>query len=201
MQISILGAGHIGGTLGEKWAKAGHTLSFGARDPQKPEVQALVKSLGATATEIDDAIDAGEVILFAIPGAAMADTITAHANALDGKILIDATNNMRGATLNNMAVFAQQTPRASVYRAFNIYGWENFKDTDFSGSQADLFYCGTDGDARPKVEQLIGQVGLRPVYVGGVDQADTVDALLRLWFTLVRDRQMGRHLAFKLLGH
>lgn len=29
MQITILGAKNIGGTLGKKWIKAGHTVKFG----------------------------------------------------------------------------------------------------------------------------------------------------------------------------
>ncbi len=32
MHITILGAGHIGGTLGQKWAGAGHDVVLGVRD-------------------------------------------------------------------------------------------------------------------------------------------------------------------------
>jgi predicted dinucleotide-binding enzyme len=35
INIAILGAGHIGGTLGRKWAAAGHDIFFGVRDPEK----------------------------------------------------------------------------------------------------------------------------------------------------------------------
>ena len=201
MQIAVLGAGHIGGTLADKWAQAGHSIHFGLRDPQKAELQALVKSLGgkASAASIAGAISAAEVVLFAIPGGAMEETVRAHAQALQTKIIVDAANNMRGASLNSMAVFAEQTPRASVYRAFNIYGWENFRDAEYGGERADLFYCGTDGAARPQVEQLIAEVGMNPVYVGGVDQAGAVDGLLKLWIALVQSQQMGRHFAFKIV--
>jgi hypothetical protein len=37
------------------------------------------------------------------------------------------------------------------------------------------------------------------VWVGGSEQADLVDGLLKLWFQLVAGQGMGRHLAFKLL--
>jgi len=40
--------------------------------------------------------------------------------------------------------------------------------------------------------------GLRPVWVGGADQADTIDGVLRLWYTLSRAR--GRRIAFKLIS-
>ena len=201
MQIGMLGAGNIGRVLGEKWIEAGHTVRFGVRNPQKPEVQALLKSLGAKASagSIAEAISGSEVIVFAIPGAAMSETIAAHAAALDGKIIIDTANNMGSEIINSMADFAQQTPRASVYRAFNSYGWENFQNPVFGDITPDLFYCGTDGAARPSVEQLITQVGLNPIYLGGVDQAGLVDDVLRLWFTLAGGQKMGRHLTFKVL--
>ena len=43
-------------------------------------------------------------------------------------------------------------------------------------------------------------VGLRPIYVGGPEQVDTVDAITSLWFALVFGQKRPRHLAFKLLS-
>lgn len=201
MQIAILGAGNIGGALGEKWATAGHTLRYGVRDPQKPKVQALVSGLGGSASAMSsaEAINGADVVLFAIPGAVMAETIAAHAPALDGKVLIDASNNIRAETIHNMAAFAAHTPHASAYRAFNSYGWENFVNPMFDGTAADLFYCGTDGERRAVVERLISEVGLRPIYLGGVEQVELVDDVLKLWFTLAHGQNMGRRLVFKVL--
>ncbi|MEJ2597921.1 MAG: NAD(P)-binding domain-containing protein [Anaerolineales bacterium] len=201
MNIAILGAGRIGGTLGKKWAKAGHVIKFGVRNPNKSEVQELIKGLKgqAAATNLAEAIASGEVVVFAIPGAAMDETISTHAAALDGKIVIDAANKMGTAVANSQATFSVQTPNAQVYRAFNNLGWENFEDPLYNGIPADLFYSGPEGQARPKVEKLISEVGLRPIYVGGPEQAGLVDDLLALWFTLVSSRNMGRGIAFKLL--
>jgi hypothetical protein len=53
-------------------------------------------------------------------------------------------------------------------------------------------------DDRPAAEELIGAVGLRPVWVGA-DKQDTVDALLPLWFSLTKARGGNRRLAFRLL--
>ncbi len=203
MNIAILGAGNIGWVLGKKWHEAGHAIRFGVRNPDKPEIQTLVKSLGknTSASMLDEAIQFGEVVVFAIPGGVMAETITAYASALDGKILVDAANNLAAGstTANSMATFAAQTPKAQVYRAFNCYGWENFEDTTFDGVPSDLFYCGPDGAPRSIMEKLIADVGLHPLYVGGTDQVEIVDSVLRLWFALVRGQKMGRKLAFKVL--
>jgi predicted dinucleotide-binding enzyme len=201
MNIAILGAGRIGGTLGKKWATAGHNVRFGVRDPYKPEVQELIKKLKrqASASNLADAIVFGEVVVFAIPGSAMDETIAAHAAALDGKIVIDATNKMGTAVANNLSSFTAQTPKAQVFRAFNNLGWENFEDPIYNGVPADMFYCGPEGQPRATIEKLIEEVGLRPIYLGGPEQTSLVDNLLTLWFTLVSSRNMGRKIAFKLL--
>ena len=65
--------------------------------------------------------------------------------------------------------------------------------------QADLFFCGPDGEPRSTVERLIADVGLRPVWVGGPEEVEVVDGLLRLWFTLVAKRQLGPRLAFAMV--
>jgi 8-hydroxy-5-deazaflavin:NADPH oxidoreductase len=201
MDIAILGAGRIGGALGKKWAQAGHTIRFGVRDPLKPGTQELANRLKgrAAATGLAEAIAFGEVVVFAIPGAAMDAAIAAHAATLDGKIIIDAANKMGAEVANSLAAFTAQTPNAQVFRAFNALGWENFEDPVYHGIPADLFYSGPDGQPRQKVERLISDVGLRPVYVGGPEQAGLVDGLFKLWITLAVTRKMGRNIAFKLL--
>ena len=201
MKVAVVGAGRIAGTLGKKWCRADQDVHFGVRSPQKPEVQDLVKSLrpNASVSSIPDAIAWGDIVVFAIPGAAMKETITANVRALDGKIIIDATNNLGAPSMNNQATFATQTPHAKVYRAFNNYGWDIFENPTFRSVAADLFYCGPDGEERSKVEKLILDVGLNPVFLGGPDSVDIVDSVLKMWFTLVSGRKMGRNIAFKLL--
>lgn len=201
MKIGILGAGKIGGALGKKWAAAGHGIQFGVRNVQKPEVQELVRSLGSnvTAASIADAINFGEVILFSIPSGAMDETIAANAKALDSKIIIDAANKMGAPVVNSLPTFAKQTPNARVYRAFNNYGWENFENPTYSEVAGDQFFAGPDGEGRHVIETLISNVGLKPVYLGGPDQAFLLDDLLKLWFALAIQQKKGRHLAFKVL--
>jgi hypothetical protein len=138
-------------------------------------------------------------VVFAIPGSAMEATIQAHASALAGKIVVDTANNMGAAVRNSLAAFSAYVPTAQVFRAFNNLGWENFAQPNFGPVPADLFYCGPAGEAQTRVEHLISQVGLRPIWVGGPEQTANVDALGGLWFALALGQRRGRHLAFKLL--
>jgi predicted dinucleotide-binding enzyme len=199
MRIAVIGAGNIGGTLARKWSAAGHQLVIGARDPAKPDVQQLAHETGGAASSIADAVRDAEAVLFAVPGAAMADTCQALGHALDSKVVFDATNNVGGAVLNNVATITTAAPESTVYRAFNIYGFENFENPILGGVQADLFFAGPDGAPRSTAEQLISDVGLRPVWLGGAERAELVDQFTRVWFTLAFEQQKGRRLAFKLL--
>ncbi len=202
IRIAVLGAGNIGGTLGRKWAAAGHKVTFGVNDPAGPRAQALRAELGSKVTigTVADALAAGNVVVMAFPGTSMDEAISTHAAQLDGKIIIDAANRMGGGPMNSLATFQALTPHARVFRAFNSLGWENFANPVFNGVQADLFYCGPDGDAREMVEQLITDAGLRPMRLGDVDQVGLVDSVTQLWFALAIRQGKGRHLAFKVLA-
>jgi predicted dinucleotide-binding enzyme len=206
MRIAVLGSGKIGGTLGLKWAGAGHQVVFGTRAPEGPQAQGLVeaafKEKGAGRARVDtipNAIQAGEAVLLAIPGAAVEALLAVHGPALDGKIVIDATNRLASAEASALAAIAARAPAARAFRAFNSLGWENFAEPRFGELQADHFYCGPEGEAQRQVEGLIADIGLRPVRVGDLDQAHLLDALTRLWFALAVGQGLGRHLAFKLL--
>jgi predicted dinucleotide-binding enzyme len=198
MKIAVLGMGHIGGTIGRKWAAAGHRVVFGVRDP------ANASGADAENSNVDtvaNAVDGADAVLFAVPGSALGGVLAEHAAALDGKLLIDAANNIGGSgPTHQLPLFEQHVPNASVYRAFNSLGWENFANPQFGSERADLFYSGPDGPSRATIERLIEEIGLRPIYVGdGTAGADTVDHVLRLWFALAIGQKRGRHLAFRVL--
>jgi len=202
MKITILGAGNIGSTLGKKWLEAGHPVAFGVRDMHSPKVQRLRSEIGEGAKigSIESALALGEAVLFSVPWSAVPQIAAAHAEALDGKILIDATNNFASPEINNLASLKRSAPVGKIYRAFNSLGWEVFAEARIGGSQVDHFYCGADGPARLQLEELIRQVGLRPIWVGGLERVELVDNLGALWVELAIRRGLGRRLAFKLLG-
>ena len=187
MKIAVIGAGHIGGTIGQKWEEAGHDVAYGLRDPSK-------KAGGKT---IADSLKGAEAVLFAVPAGALGPFVHEHAKELDHKILIDATNNFGGERFHQWPLLSETLPNAHLYRAFNSYGFDVFADARIGGEQPDLFYAGPEGPSKAKVEKLIEDVGLNPVWVGGTDQAETVDGVLRLWIVL--SRRHGRRIAFKLI--
>jgi predicted dinucleotide-binding enzyme len=129
----------------------------------------------------------------------MPETVGALGSALNGKLVIDTTNQFGRPVINSIGVIERAAPQATIVRAFNSLGWENFVEPSIGGAQADLFYCGPEGQARAVAEQLIADVGLRPVRVGDLAQAPLVDNIGALWGALAYGQRMGRHLAFKVL--
>jgi 8-hydroxy-5-deazaflavin:NADPH oxidoreductase len=188
MRVGIIGGGRIAAALGGRWESAGHDVVYGLRDPSKKE----------GAVSIGQALQAADVVLIAIPGDAVTSCVREHASAFDGKVVTDATNNFRGPAMNSWADIASALPNASLYRAFNSYGWDVFASPEVGGEQPDLFYAGSEGAGQEAIEELITDAGMRPVRVGGQDQAGVVDGVLRLWFTLSQTR--GRRIAFRLLA-
>ncbi|MEA2284896.1 MAG: 8-hydroxy-5-deazaflavin:NADPH oxidoreductase [Solirubrobacteraceae bacterium] len=184
--IAVIGSGNIGATIGEAWRRAGHDVVYASRSPEPPRTVAIA-----------DAIAPADVVLLAVPGGAVPELLTEYGAALDGRVVIDATNDVGGERLNHADAYADLAPGARFARAFNTLGFEMFADPQIGGEVADLFWCGPE-DAG--VEQLIADVGLRPVRVGDVDAVEVVDGAARLWLTLVFRRQHPRRIAFRMLA-
>ena len=182
----MIGSGNIGETIGQAWQRAGHDVVYASRSPEPPRTVAIA-----------DAIAGAEVVLLAVPGGAVPSLLAEHGAALDGRVVIDATNHVGAERLNHAEAYAESAPGARFARAFNTLGFEMFANPSIGGEVADLFWCGPE-DAG--VEQLIDDVGLRPVRVGDIGAIEVVDGAGRLWLTLVFSQGHPRRLAFRMLA-
>src|SRR5213076_2408481 len=92
LRIGIIGSGHIGGTIGELWVKAGHPVLFSSRHPE--QLKELVTGLGPLARNgtVSDAISFGDALLLAVPYGALPQLGKDYGDALRGKIVLDACN-------------------------------------------------------------------------------------------------------------
>jgi 8-hydroxy-5-deazaflavin:NADPH oxidoreductase len=189
MRIAVIGKGNIGGTLGSKWIAAGHDVVYGTRDGsgQGPG--------GAPVRSIGDAVTDADVVVLAVPGQVVPDVVNEQGAALAGKIVVDAVNRMGAPELDSRALIEAAAPSARYVRAFNSLGWENFADP-LPGSA--LFFA-ADPEARATAEELIGDVGLEPAFVGDATAAATVDGLLPLWFALVKQNGGNRKVALHIV--
>src|SRR4051812_40888424 len=62
VRMGVIGSGHIGGTIGELWVKAGHPVLFSSRHPE--ELKDLVSRVGplARAGSVPEAISFGDAL-------------------------------------------------------------------------------------------------------------------------------------------
>lgn len=196
MKIAIIGAGTLGGALGRSWAKAGHTIIFGVRNPAGGKTKPPIAEIGSAAstTVVPDAVRSGDVIVLCTPWEAAADVINAMGD-VRGKIIIDCTNPLflnaegsLGLSLGSSTSGAEEIQRlatgARVAKAFNTYGWENFADSNYPGYgelKPVMFYCSDDDEAKEVVEQLAKDLGFEPVDTGGLGMARSLEPLALLW--------------------
>lgn len=186
MRIAVIGRGKIGGTLGRKWAAAGHDVVYGVRKPE-----------GADTATAAGAVEGADVVVLAVPGTAAKNVIAELGDGLRGKVVVDTTNDITGS--GKLHALDEIADGALPVRAFNTLGWENFEEPVIAGVQVDLIFGAEDGRAREVAEELIAAVGLNPVWLGGVDAFDLVDDLTGLWFQLAFRRGFGRRVALKVL--
>lgn len=191
MNIAVVGTGFIGATLGRALAEAGHAVAFGSRHPDQDDVAA---DSGALITSIAEALATADVVILAVPAAAVVQLSAEHGDALDAKLVIDATNRMDQTVANSRAALPLSVRYA---RAFNTLGGENMANPVFAEGRADMFFSALQAD-RSTVETVIQGVGLRPVYVGE-NEEDLIDSLFRLWIALAIKQGRGRRLALHLL--
>jgi 8-hydroxy-5-deazaflavin:NADPH oxidoreductase len=123
MNVAVIGTGKVGTAVGRALAEAGETVVFGSRSPGK--AVEVADGTAVRVTGIRDAIAGSEVVIVAVPGEAVADLARQHGAALDGKLVVDATNNLGGGgPAHGTAAFSAHAPGARYARAFNSLGWE-----------------------------------------------------------------------------
>lgn len=193
MNVTLIGAGGIGQTLGGAWDAAGHRVRFGVRDP------ARYPDLPEAAT-VAEAVSDASVVVLAVPGKALPELLAEHASVLDGLLVIDATNSVEAVALHQLPLLTSALPSARIARAFCSVGREVMAEPVIDGSVADLFWCGPDGPDGAVVSQFIADVGLRPIRIGGLDSVAVLDGVTRLWFALAFAQGYGRHHALRVLG-
>ncbi|MGN6473944.1 MAG: NAD(P)-binding domain-containing protein, partial [Mycobacteriales bacterium] len=141
MKVAVIGSGNIGSTIGAALARAGHEVVFGSRHPDDATAPA-----GASVASVGDALASADAALLAVPAAAVDDLLGAHGSALDGILVIDATNRVGAPVVNAAAAITAVAPGARYVRAFNSLGWEIFADPVFDDGPADLLFTSAEAD-------------------------------------------------------
>jgi len=206
MTISILGAGNVGLALAGAVTRRSETVVLGV--PQPAKYAAAVAALGerARVTTTAEAVAAGEVVILAVPYAAVA-AIAQSVDDWQAKVLVDATNplapGLAGLTLGTTTSGAEELARmargARVVKAFNSTGAENMADARYPGGVPMMPVCGDDAQARQRVMALATLIGFEAVDMGPLSAARYLEPLAMTWIHLAFRQGFGRRFAFGLL--
>jgi predicted dinucleotide-binding enzyme len=185
VKIGIIGAGKMGGTLAELWAKAGHEVMISSRHPE--ELKAQAQSIGPKAHvgTTKQAAAFGPVVVIAMPYGKWPE-ISDEIKALTvGKTVIDLTNPYPDRDGPMAALARKETtgianpkylPGAHLVRAFNSIIWTNLRDLAHrAGEPVAIPVAGDDAAAVALANQLIKDAGFEPVMVGPLSEAKRFD--------------------------
>jgi 8-hydroxy-5-deazaflavin:NADPH oxidoreductase len=176
LKIGIIGAGHIGSTIGGFWVKAGHPVMFSSRHPE--ELKKLTDELGplAKAGTVEEALAFGDAILLAVPYKAIPQIAKDYAPKFVGKVVLDADNAVaardgealvketREKGIGNTT--AAYFPGAHVVRAFNSMSVAYFiKESHRTGEPMGIPIAGDDAHAVEVASQLVRDAGFEAVAV------------------------------------
>jgi 8-hydroxy-5-deazaflavin:NADPH oxidoreductase len=178
MNIAIIGTGNVGSALGSSIRRAGHEVVFAARDAAK--TREIAGRVGAeTAESPAEAARAADVIVLAVPFAALPEVADELGGAAAGKVVIDVTNPMGQTDDGRSAAeqLAERMPDAHVAKAFNTLFGSFQADPNQLNTRVDALFATEHDDAREKVANLISSLGLRPVDVGGLGAARQMEAM------------------------
>lgn len=179
--IGIIGSGNIGTAVARAAiAKGDDVVIANSRGPES--LADLVAELGphAKAGTVADAAAAGDLVLVAIPLAA----ITAlNASDFDGKIVIDANNyypqrdgqiaELDEESITTSELLQRHLPGAKVVKAFNhIRAAEILTTARPSGAQGRraLIVAGDDQEAKAAVAEFIDAIGFDVLDIGPLSE-------------------------------
>jgi predicted dinucleotide-binding enzyme len=187
--ISILGKGNMGSAIAGIAEKAGHTVEL------------------LDSSDAERAVT-GDIVVLAVPHAAVADIITERGEELAGKVVVDITNPLDFATFSltvpadssSAAQIAAALPSSRVLKAFNT----NFGPTLGAGTVGEqpttVLIAGDDADAKAQLAEIVAAAGLRSADVGPLARARELEAFAFLQIGLAATEQTSWAGGFALQG-
>ena len=165
------------------------------------KAQALAEQIGAGATTgAYGAAPTGDIVILAVPYAAVLDVVKQYGEKLAGKLLVDITNPIKSDFTGFLTPedsfgareIAKVAPAATVIvKAFNTQNSNVLAAGPVEGRTLDIFLAGDDAQAKARVSAFIDSLGLRPMDTGPLTMARTLEHACMLWLGLMT--HSGKH--------
>ncbi|MEZ4468858.1 MAG: NAD(P)-binding domain-containing protein [bacterium] len=193
LKIGIIGNRNVGGALARGLASAGHD----------------VRAVGDDIVAFQETAAWAEVVLLAVPFAAMGAVVEVAGAALAGKVVIDVTNALDaqmqlalGFSTSGAEELQRRLPAARVVKAFNTVFAPHMATGRLGDEALTAFVAGDDAEAKRTTLALARAIGFDAVDAGPLSNARLLEPLAYLNIQLGYVLGMGPQIGFKLLhGH
>lgn len=207
MLIAVLGgAGNLGFALARRWAKAGHSVVIGSRDPQKAADAAAGLGPGARGASNLDAAKAAEVVVLTVPFASQAALLEEVRPALAGKVLIDTTVPLVPPKVARVQLPAEGSAAVlaaaivgedvKVVSAFHNVPADKLRNDE--AVDCDVLVFGDDKASRQIAVDLAQAAELRAFHAGSLANSAAAEALTSVLIFL--NKNYGGHGGIRLTG-
>uniref|UniRef100_UPI0032EA41B1 NADPH-dependent F420 reductase n=2 Tax=unclassified Mycolicibacterium TaxID=2636767 RepID=UPI0032EA41B1 len=183
MQIGIIGAGQIGGTLTRRLRELGHDVKVS--NSRAPETLAdLATETGATAVWAKDAAADADLVIVSIPQKNVPDLADGIVDARKAGAPVIETNNYYPQQRDGeIAAIEDGQPEsawvaeqigAPVYKVFNGIWWKHLLEggkPSGTSKRIALPVAGEDGAGRALVHDIVDQLGFEPVDAGPISES------------------------------
>ncbi len=185
VRVGIIGPGRLGTAVGRRLLHAGHDVAFGGGS----SAEDIAARLGVSATTNETAAGFGEVVVLAVPFAAIGSALV-EAGPLEDTVLWSCVNALK-PDLSGLAVgfetsaaeeVARRAPAARVVSAIPPFA-EALDNGDLlyeSGLSPSVFVCGDDDQAKVLVEALVLDLGAQPVDAGPLTASRLIEPAMML---------------------
>ncbi|MGH8889945.1 MAG: NADPH-dependent F420 reductase [Acidothermaceae bacterium] len=191
--ISIVGLGNMARVLATRALAGGNTVEVIGRDAARAAALAKELGRGATARTIGTA-PAGDIVILAVPYASAASVVTQYGPALAGKVIVDISNPFdptnTGLVTPNGSSAAEEIAKvapagAHVVKAFNTLFGHVLAASEAESRPLDVFIAGDDIGAKGRVSSMTESLALRPLDVGNLKMARSLEGAGLLMVALV----------------
>ena len=188
MTTAIIGVGNIGGALARHLVHGGEQVILAAREESNAAALAGELAPLASAATVQEAIEAADVVVFAVWFDALKQLLAEYGGLLDGKVVADPSNPIGftadGAPFRTLpegqsqgSLVAAMLPAGAHYvKAFGTLIADGLANgANRTPRRAVLFYATDDDRAAAAIERLITVSGFDPVRAGNVSDVGRIE--------------------------
>ncbi|MBB2975218.1 hypothetical protein FHX49_000759 [Microbacterium endophyticum] len=173
--VTIFGTGKMASAIGGVFADGGSVVTYIAKD-QIP------------ATPVT-----GDIVVLAVPYPAIDGIVSAYANQLAGKTVVDITNPLNFETFDSLTVpvgssaaaeIQKALPDSHVVKAFNTTFAATLATKKVGGNATTVLVAGDDASAKAAFIEAVAAGGVNAIDAGALSRAHELEAIGFLQLTL-----------------